>query len=151
MDLNPRQSSDLSPALPLARRVLQTLGCWIKGGTHLALGNIFQQHSANLTQIHEHFGDHGNCNFQQMYWLLKTTPGSGWEGLGGASAAKGALQWGPANTDLSPSLPGQFLFVSLRTREATYQLLRSVCKHLQVGTEPATLMFGLHVSVLPVH
>nr|XP_014424906.1 GRAM domain-containing protein 2B-like [Pelodiscus sinensis] len=28
----------------------------------------------------------------------------------------------------------KFLFVSLRTREATYQLLRSVCKHLQDGS-----------------
>lgn len=30
--------------------------------------------------------------------------------------------------------PRQFLFVSLHRREATYQLLRSVCKHLQVRT-----------------
>lgn len=29
-------------------------------------------------------------------------------------------------------VPWQFLFLSLRQREATYQLLRSVCKHLQV-------------------
>nr|XP_005313866.1 GRAM domain-containing protein 2B-like isoform X1 [Chrysemys picta bellii] len=29
---------------------------------------------------------------------------------------------------------GKFLFVSMRTREATYQLLRSVCKHLQDGS-----------------
>ncbi|XP_038239506.1 GRAM domain-containing protein 2A-like isoform X1 [Dermochelys coriacea] len=28
----------------------------------------------------------------------------------------------------------KFLFVSMRTREATYQLLRSVCKHLQDGS-----------------
>ncbi|KAG6934778.1 GRAM domain-containing protein 2A-like [Chelydra serpentina] len=29
---------------------------------------------------------------------------------------------------------GKFLFVSMRTREATYQLLRSVCRHLQDGS-----------------
>ncbi|KAI6072191.1 GRAM domain-containing protein 2-like protein [Aix galericulata] len=30
----------------------------------------------------------------------------------------------------------KFLFVSLRQREATFQLLRSLCKHLQVGAVP---------------
>lgn len=43
----------------------------------------------------------------------------GWEGLRGGAHR--------------PSLCPQFLFVSLRRREATYQLLRSLCRHLQVG------------------
>ncbi|KAL2295044.1 LOW QUALITY PROTEIN: hypothetical protein Nmel_018190 [Mimus melanotis] len=37
----------------------------------------------------------------------------------------------------------KFLFVSLRQREATYQLLRSVCKHLQVRGDGG----GLHPSI----
>lgn len=48
--------------------------------------------------------------------------GEGAVGLGGTSG--GAHR---------PSLCPQFLFVSLRRREATYQLLRSLCRHLQVG------------------
>lgn len=39
----------------------------------------------------------------------------------------------------------QFLFVSLRQREATYQLLRSVCKHLQVRGDGWGR--GLHTSI----
>ncbi|XP_005059965.1 PREDICTED: GRAM domain-containing protein 2-like isoform X1 [Ficedula albicollis] len=39
----------------------------------------------------------------------------------------------------------KFLFVSLRQREATYQLLRSVCKHLQVRRDGWG--WGLHPSI----
>lgn len=45
--------------------------------------------------------------------------------------ALGRDRGGSCGTNAFPS-PRQFLFVSLRQREATYQLLRSVCKHLQV-------------------
>lgn len=51
--------------------------------------------------------------------------------------------WG--GTDC-PSLCPQFLFVSLRRREATYQLLKSLCRHLQVGS-----VLGRGRALCPLH
>lgn len=52
--------------------------------------------------------------------------------LGGLGGGRGGTpESDPGHHRLSPR--PQFLFVSLRQREATFQLLRSLCKHLQVG------------------
>lgn len=53
------------------------------------------------------------------------------ERLGGG---RGGPEADSGHCRLSPR--PQFLFVSLRQREATFQLLRSLCKHLQVGAVP---------------
>lgn len=62
---------------------------------------------------------------------IRTAEGDKVSAGGGRS---GGPEADPGHDRLSPC--PQFLFVSLRQREATFQLLKSLCKHLQVCAAP---------------
>lgn len=100
-----------------------------RGPCRLHLSPQKDQHSAAGAQRNQH--PHGQGGEGETGDSAGGRPHLGLFGVSWSPWALGCDQRHRSGTN--PFLaPWQFLFVSLRQREATYQLLRSVCKHLQV-------------------